>query len=94
MSETRQRTRAVAYVRVITDDAPVSIKNADGTYPRKLRDMLSDAAKTPRPFEVVIVPTAVALGTAEEAREIVAELGGYGVDVRTTDGTSLGGVAS
>ena len=94
MSETRQQTSAVAYIRVITDDAPLSIKDADGTYPRRLRDMLRDAAKTPRPFDAVVVGTAAVLGTEEEAREIVTELGRYGVDVVTTDGSYLGGATS
>ena len=70
------------------NDGPEQI-NLDGQpRPRELKKMLQKAAKTPRPFDVLIVTSMTVLGTPSQARSVVEELAGLGIDVETVDGST------
>ena len=89
MTEPSQENRAVTYARDMSQDGHEQI-NLDGKpRPPELRKLLSYAAKTPRPFEILVIATMPVLGTPSQARSVVQELNELGISVETVDGTSV-----
>ena len=89
MTDQQKPRGAAIYTRETTGDGPEQT-NLDGQpRPGKLKKMLQEAAKTPRPFNVLIVTSMTVLGTPSQARSVVEELAGLGIDVETVDGSTV-----
>ena len=85
---TQNASRTVIYARDMSEDGPEQV-NLDGNErPDNLKDLMSEAATSPRPFDAVVVASMPVFGNPSQAKTVVEELTELGVQVMTTDGST------
>ena len=83
-----QQTRAVIYVRDMSEDGDEQIHLDGSSRPPSLQRLLNRAAEIPRTFDVVLVATMSVLGTPTQTQEVIKELAKYGITVQAADGST------